>query len=333
MKAISREKWIKLFVMETLVFIILAMSFSMTKQDKFSGVDIVGIVSLLLFIPMSVYLFVKSVGRLKDIGMSGWWMLLMLIPVIGWGSLLAILCLRGAEHKKGAVSRAMKIGSISFGGIIALVAFLSFAVFIANTDQVNTGNINNQQKPSIRTAQHGNIINIETAGNLQVTHKLKCLKPEDIKSKYTPADLMPAVVDCIDQERYDDGLFVFLIASLYGSFDKQRVKDISAHQAISALIAKHIQFLDTPNKKKYNQLTMKFFEEVQDNQKNSVLENRLCDIVVNLRRPTYFPIYMIYHGMDAFMEDFNPKSELIEEKNTEEVWREVLRKNFELCFE
>ncbi len=332
MKAISREKWIKLFVVETLVFIILVMSFSMTKQDKFSAVDIVGIISLLLFISMSIYLFIKSIGRLKDVGMSGWWMLLILIPIIGWGSLLAILCLRGTEHKKGVASRAMKIGSIIFGGITAIVAFLIFAMFVTNTDQANTGGTNTQQKPSVKITQNGNITNVESKGNLQVTHKLKCLKPENIKPEYTPADLMPAVVDCIDQARYEDGLFVFLTASLYGSFDQRRVKDTTARQAISALIAEHIQFLDTPNKKKYDELTTKFFKEAQDNQKNSVLENKLCDIVANLKRPTYFPSYMINHGMDAFVEGFDPKNGLIEEKNTEEVWQGVLKKNFEMCF-
>ncbi len=168
MKAISREKWIKLFVVETLVFIILVMSFSMTKQDKFSGVDIVGIISLLLFIPMSIYLFIKSIGRLKDVGMSGLWTLLILIPIIGWGSLLAILCLRGTEHKKGAVSRAMKIGSIGFGGITAIVAFLIFAMFITNTDQANTGDTSTQQKLPAKSEQNNNqnnnaIDNIENA--------------------------------------------------------------------------------------------------------------------------------------------------------------------------
>ena len=62
-----------------LLFEFLMMAAASTINDKLSG-----LVSLALLLPA----LAVGVRRLHDIGRSGWWLLLSLVPVIGWIVLL-----------------------------------------------------------------------------------------------------------------------------------------------------------------------------------------------------------------------------------------------------
>ena len=46
--------------------------------------------SLVLFLPS----IAVTIQRLHDIGRSGWWMLLVFVPIIGWIVLIVIYCIK-----------------------------------------------------------------------------------------------------------------------------------------------------------------------------------------------------------------------------------------------
>lgn len=83
MKNISRQKWVRYFLLWGVIVVGLVISFSMTKENQLSLVDIFAMTFLFTSGVFSVFLFIKSIGRLKDIGISSWWMLLIFIPIIG----------------------------------------------------------------------------------------------------------------------------------------------------------------------------------------------------------------------------------------------------------
>jgi uncharacterized membrane protein YhaH (DUF805 family) len=330
------EFWMMLIINFT-IFIIISFLLAICGIIFDVSDTVVGNIELLSFYGFIYLILATMARRLHDINLSGWWALLLFIPVVGWVTLFVLILFPSREAKKNNLSTTKKILKITL-----ILAGLVWGIFMMATltigiveRAVNRDNINSNQESengNITISQDGNTVNFESAGNLGVTHKLKCLKGDEVKPEYTPADLMPAVVDCIDKERYEDGAMIFLTASLYGSYDKQRVKDVTAHQAISALIAKHIQFLDTPNKEKYNALMKNLLEELDDGENNSPLENKFCNFIIKLPKPNYFPSYMINHGMDAFSADFDEKKGLSDNYNSDEIWQKVLQKNWDACY-
>lgn len=50
--------------------------------------------SLVLFLPS----IAVAIRRLHDIGRSGWWMLLVFVPIIGWIVLIVFYCIKSEAH-------------------------------------------------------------------------------------------------------------------------------------------------------------------------------------------------------------------------------------------
>ena len=135
-------------------------------------------------------------------------------------------------------------------------------------------------------------------GNLESTVLVDCVSLEKLNNKMTPADLFPAVIKCINSNHYSLAAPMFLLAGSYGYFDKLRVTDVSAHEAIPALL---IQIHDQSTT---SQITK--FGKALDPYLNPQ-GNELANVCVEIRKigpPNYYPTYMIQHGMGAFL----PKS-------------------------
>jgi uncharacterized membrane protein YhaH (DUF805 family) len=64
-----------------------------TLQGGLRTHALVGLLELGLFLPT----LAMSVRRLHDLDRSGWWVLLVLIPIIGWIILLIWYCTRGTD--------------------------------------------------------------------------------------------------------------------------------------------------------------------------------------------------------------------------------------------
>jgi uncharacterized membrane protein YhaH (DUF805 family) len=80
--------------------------------DKARGTIIVGvIIALVLLLPT----IAVSVRRLHDIDRTGWWYLLVFVPIIGWIVLLVWYCTRGSvgPNRYGPDPLACAIGATS----------------------------------------------------------------------------------------------------------------------------------------------------------------------------------------------------------------------------
>ena len=139
--------------------------------------------------------------------------------------------------------------------------------------------------PSIR--------NIEAPGNLESLVQLDCVPITSVKTNYTPADLYKAAAKCILDDRESEGVPLYAVAEVYGRFDISRVADQTAHQAIQVLTQR--EFGDLPQDKKAS-----FGEEISRIADAPEQLAKLCQQIRALGPPTYYPRYMIQHGLDAF---------------------------------
>lgn len=134
---------------------------------------------------------------------------------------------------------------------------------------------------------------IEAEGNLAVTNRVGCITLDEAKSDFTPADLYPGVTQCLDAGRYEDAFGLFALAGVYGNFDRARVSDASAHQAIAVL---QIPVFDGRDEKTGNAF-MASAKAIMDKPE---ARKAFCARIEKIGLPSYYPRYMIQHGMGAF---------------------------------
>lgn len=155
-----------------------------------------------------------------------------------------------------------------------------------------------------------NIRNYEAPGNLESKHGIGCVGADKVENKYTPTDLYRAMSKCAGAGMYKEGSFLFAVAGVYGRFDTLRVVDKSAHQAVAVA---RMQALSTLDKDKQTA----FKESLNKTLGNTAGLAAACKKIVRIGPPTYFPRYMIQHGMGAFLQrgdggglakDFNAKA-------------------------
>ncbi len=168
--------------------------------------------------------------------------------------------------------------------------------------------------PSESTRKVGKITNYETAGNLAATMPTSCVEINELSSSRTPADIYPGIADCLSQDRIEEATKLYALAFVYGRFDQQRVADRTAHQATRVLELEH---LATSDQKRSDKM-LKRVGEISESPEEL---HQLCAEIRGLGRPTYFPAYMIQHGMGAVLgrngDGLNGVSE-------SDAWEEVL---------
>lgn len=139
------------------------------------------------------------------------------------------------------------------------------------------------------------VTNYETPGNLESTHALGCISPDQILSTYTPADLYPAVAACIINNRTEDGIYLYVVAGAYSRYDALRVTDESAHDAPMLLRLRSFRPVGLERMKQFGDRVVSF---LQDDTKHLAL----CYKLLHLGPPRYLPRYMTQHGMGAFLD-------------------------------
>ncbi|DAB32515.1 MAG TPA: hypothetical protein CFH79_03510 [Sulfurospirillum sp. UBA11407] len=162
----------------------------------------------------------------------------------------------------------------------------------------------------------GEIINIQTSGNLESKYTLGCADVAKIRNIHTPADLYKSLASCIKEENYERAIYYYAVAGAYGYFDAYRVSDKSARQAITVL--KMLNFQDIEEAKK-----VKFLEEFKKHRTSPKMKET-CKSLFKLGKPDYYPRYMIEHGIQAFT---NSKTDgLLENYNADTIWDDALFK-------
>jgi hypothetical protein len=172
----------------------------------------------------------------------------------------------------------------------------------------------------IGCGQESKIVNIKAKGSLESKHPLACINISELNNTYTPADMFVGIEQCIKNEEYDNAVNLLFVASSYGKFDSLRVKDRTAHQAISMLKLETMQKLD---KNKIEAFRHEFTLKAKD----PALNIANCNVLMSLGAPSYSPEYMMKHGMSNFT---GKGGGLIDDFEPSEAWSTVI-KDFAKC--
>ena len=137
--------------------------------------------------------------------------------------------------------------------------------------------------------------NFEAEGNLESKNPVACVPAHEVAPSQTPADIVQGVKECIQQESYDSAADLLLLADVYGSFDRSRVSDPTAHQAMVVLRMQAFELLEAEAREVFVEHLQSLVAEGSDKHR------AFCADVRAVGAPEYFPRYMIQHGMDAFL--------------------------------
>lgn len=177
--------------------------------------------------------------------------------------------------------------------------------------------------PGVRAQQ---VRNFEVEGDLESTYDIGCADSANLTNKYTPADLYRGLVQCLEKEDYDRGVFLYALAGVYHTFDVLRVADETAHQAPTVLQQELFGPIENARK-------VKFIERLQATLGVPDPLARVCEQVRKIGAPAYFPRYMIQHGMGAILEDSParkevmgdlPKDGIVEGFDAQSAWEKSL---------
>jgi hypothetical protein len=155
--------------------------------------------------------------------------------------------------------------------------------------------------------------NYEAKGNLESPTPASCVGMEKLSNKQNPADIFVGINECLSKKDYEKASYLFFAALAYGKYDTLRVKDKSAHQAISVLRMNSFSQL---SKAEVAELQKSFGGLMNDQSQ----KKKLCDGLQALGAPDYSPKYMMLHGMSAFT---GKGGGLIEGVDSTEAWNSV----------
>jgi len=119
----------------------------------------------------------------------------------------------------------------------------------------------------------------------------KCVQTSELKNSMTPVELYLGVSDCIKADKYEDAVMMFLTAGVYGRFDTFRVTDKSAHQAVGVLKMYSSYGLSEKQQAKFSEFAGEMFTGEK--------HEKICQEVRRIGKPSYYPDYMINHGLNA----------------------------------
>lgn len=171
--------------------------------------------------------------------------------------------------------------------------------------------------PVTVTKPASNITNYEAQGNLESTNNVGCISFDKLSRKFTPPDMYKAAAICVQQDMSKEGAFLVALAGAYGQFDTLRVADKTAHDAPSISRMTSFGSLDA-NKTNAFQASMKATFSNPDTLAT------ICNEVIRIGPPDYFPRYMIQHGMGAFIQNPKAGNGLIDGFNASAAWSQTL---------
>lgn len=155
------------------------------------------------------------------------------------------------------------------------------------------------------------VTNHESVGNLATTSPLACVSTTQVIPTNSAADVAAGARECVRQSRYDEAAELIMVASAYAHFDTQRVADKSAHSALNALFVKEFGSLPEAERNR-------LFASIDALDSDRSRKSAICSQLLSAPPPSYFPGYMVAHGMGAFTG--SDKEPLIKDFNAPEAW-------------
>jgi hypothetical protein len=191
--------------------------------------------------------------------------------------------------------------------VITVICFLLFSGAVSAQEN---------NSPKIIEEKNGKITNYRVEGNLASKNDIGCINIINANNKLTPPDLYKGVADCINAENYENASELFALAGMYGSFDAARISDKTAGQAKTVLIMNTFNGLPEGKKQKFSSVLTDRLS------KNKIALRNLCSNIIRIGYPTYYPDYMILHGIKAFTGNPN-KGALSETFNPTLTWNKL----------
>lgn len=128
-----------------------------------------------------------------------------------------------------------------------------------------------------------------------------CTDRERLSREMTPVEMNQALPDCIAGSQMDTALFLFALSGTYGRYDALRVEDKTSPQVTTILRSQAMQRLT-------NEQKSAFMSQVKQVAENPSKHSSLCAAVRGFGAPTYYPAYMVNHGMAAVQASISRKS-------------------------
>ncbi len=122
-------------------------------------------------------------------------------------------------------------------------------------------------------------------------YEMSCIHISELRASDTPRRLARSVRDCIAQERYDEAMQLFLGYSSFGTFDQQRVRDVSGHMEFVELNS----WIFGGYRRSVIDALRLSADRLRDHE--SEIFHATCTAIRGAGFPTYRPTYMIKRGM------------------------------------
>lgn len=159
------------------------------------------------------------------------------------------------------------------------------------------------------------ITSFSSKDSLKAQNPLKCVPVEAIRADSSAADVAAGALKCLKKKSYGEAAELTMVASAFANFDTRRVSDKSAHIAQQAL------FSETFRKQSEERMT-ELFAHMNQLGPESERHKAICAYLESLGPPSYFPKYMIAHGMATFTGSKEPP--LIEPFDAQTSWAATL---------
>jgi hypothetical protein len=110
-------------------------------------------------------------------------------------------------------------------------------------------------------------------------------------ASHSPIALYRSMGDCATAGRYEDAIDYFAVAGVFGRYDAYRVADTTSHQIVSVIKSAALDAIPPTERAEFQKLASASYNDPAEH-------SALCDRVRSIGKPTYFPTYMIAHGLD-----------------------------------
>ena len=142
-------------------------------------------------------------------------------------------------------------------------------------------------------SQRGGFTSLTPASQLAAKQPLGCVELDQLDNSRTPPDLYVGVSACVQQENYRAAVAIFALAGMDGHIDAARVIDKTAGQAGQILNSATFDALPTEKRDR-------FAKTVTEVAADPAALARTCNRIRRMGFPTYYPGYMVVHGIHAF---------------------------------
>lgn len=162
---------------------------------------------------------------------------------------------------------------------------------------------------------HSTISHHESERDFRADSSLRCVDALSLTSKHSAADITVGARRCLAQKNYDRAAELMMVASAYAYYDKFRVADRSAHGALNALFAKELYTFPQFERGE-------LYVSIDKLDAGEGRKRKICRHLESNLPPSYYPKYMIAHGMDGFSRD--SQNPLITAFDKDASWRKAL---------